>query len=238
MRRPCLAARKCHFGMRFQDLSWMDVDRYLQQDNRVILITGATEQHAYLSLMTDVLVPERIAWAVGEQAGVLVAPSLCFGISGGFADFPGAICLSQMTFDAVVLEVVESLLHQGFRRFLVVNGHPGNRLPQRVRDLAMEGLIRLAWFDWWCGSAVKAVEAQHNLRADHANWGENFAFNRVGPCPAGVKPPVNLDETEDRSLRAVLGDGSYGGPYEVGSEIMQALFAGVVSEAAALLAAL
>ena len=224
--------------MRFQDLSWMDVERYLQQDNRVILVTGATEQHAYLSLMTDVLVSERIAWAVGERAGVPVAPPLCFGVSGGFSDFPGGISLSQVTFDAIVLEVVESLLHQGFRRFLVVNGHTSNRLPQRVRDLEMEGLLRLVWFDWWCGSAVKAVEALHNLRLDHANWGENFGFNRVGDYPEGVKTPVNLDDADDRSLRAVLGDGSYGGPYEAAPEIMQELFAGIVAEAAELLWAL
>lgn len=210
----------------------------MQRDNRVILVTGATEQHAYLSLMTDVLVPERIAWAVGEQTGVLVAPPLSFGVNSGVADFPGAISLSQITFDAVVLEVVESLLHQGFRRFLVVNGHTDNRLPPRVRDLEMEGLIRLVWFDWWCGQAVQTIEAQSGLRLDHANWGENFAFNRVGPCPEGIKPPVNLDEIENRPAREVLGDGSYGGPYEAAPEIMQALFASVVDEASALLAAL
>ena len=217
--------------MRFQDLSWMDVERYLQEDNRVILVTGATQQHAYLSLMTDVLIPERIAWAVGERAGVLVAPPLCFGVGGSFADFPGAISLSQVTFDAVLLELVESLLHQGFRRFLVVNGNVGNRLPPRVRDLEMDGLLRLAWFDWWCGDAVQSIEAQYGLRLDHANWGENFAFNRVGPCPDGEKQPVNLDDADDQSLRALLGDGSYGGPYEAAPEVMQALFSAVADEA-------
>lgn len=216
----------------------MDIDRYLQQDNRIVLVMGATEQHAYLSLMTDVLVPERIAWAVGERAGVLVAPPLCFGVSSDFADFPGGISLSAVTFEAVVLELVESLLHQGFRRFLIVNGHAGNRLPQRVRDLEMEGLIRLAWFDWWCGAAVQTVEAQHGLRLDHANWGENFAFNRVSACPGEAKPPVNLDELTSRPPREVLGDGSYGGPYEASPAIMQSLFARVVDEAVGLLTAL
>lgn len=224
--------------MRFEDVCWMDVEDYLQRDNRVILALGATEQHAYLSLLTGALVPDTIARAVGERAGVLVAPPLNFGVSGPFADFPGTLSLSQLTFDAVVTELVESLLHQGFRRFLIVNGNRGNRPPQRLSDLEMDGLLRFAWYDWWYSSAVAAVETAHGLRLDHGNWGENFAFTRVRECPTEDKPPVNLDAAEAQSLRAVLGDGSYGGPYQAAPEAMQALLGGVIDEAHAQLMAL
>lgn len=217
--------------MRFEDLCWMDVDRYLQQDNRVILVLGATEQHAYLSLLTDVLIPDAIARAVADRAGILVAPALNFGVSGQFADFPGTLSLSKITFEAVVNELVESLLHQGFRRFLVINGHSGNQPPQRLRDLEMDGLLRLAWYDWWYSSAVARVEAEHDLRLDHGNWGENFAFTRVRECPPGEKPPVNLDAADIEPMRTLLGDGSYGGPYQASAEVMQALLNAVVDEA-------
>ncbi len=33
--------------MRFDDLNWMDVEKYLQHDDRVMLILGASEQHGY-----------------------------------------------------------------------------------------------------------------------------------------------------------------------------------------------
>ena len=29
--------------MRFEELNWMDVERYLEQDDRLILVTGACE---------------------------------------------------------------------------------------------------------------------------------------------------------------------------------------------------
>lgn len=77
--------------MRLQDLNWMDVERYLQNDCRIILITGATEQHAYLSLATDILIPSRIALAVVEREPVLVAPPFNFGVSEHFADFPARL---------------------------------------------------------------------------------------------------------------------------------------------------
>ena len=33
--------------MRIEDLNWMDVEKYLKQDDRLILVIGACEQHGY-----------------------------------------------------------------------------------------------------------------------------------------------------------------------------------------------
>jgi creatinine amidohydrolase len=217
--------------MRLQDLNWMDVEKYLEQDSRIILVTGATEQHAYLSLFTDILVPSRLALAVADREGVLVAPPLNFGVSNHFSEFPGTISLSQSTFELVLSEVVESLFHQGFTRFFILNGHGGNCFPQRLQDFYMDGMARVQWYDWWRERAVRAFEADHHLKLDHANWGENFAFTRVSDMPEGEKPPVNLERLEDgESYRDVIEDGSFGGPYQVDDALMQELFERVVNE--------
>jgi creatinine amidohydrolase len=47
--------------MRLEDLNWMDVEKYLAQDDRLILVLGACEQHAYLSLLTDIKIPLALA---------------------------------------------------------------------------------------------------------------------------------------------------------------------------------
>jgi creatinine amidohydrolase len=220
--------------MRLQELNWMDVERYLERDNRIILITGATEQHAYLSLMTDVLIPSRMAYAVSEREEVLVAPPLNFGVSRVFSDFPGTITLSQSTFELVLSEVTESLFYQGFTRFFILNGHSGNRFPQRLRDFDMEGVARVQWYDWWQESAAQAFQAEHNLTIDHANWGENFPFTRVSEVPTGEKPMVNLARLDaGESARDVLGDGSFGGVYQVEDALIHELFERVVTEISA-----
>lgn len=222
--------------MRFEDLNWMDVERYLQTDDRIILVTGTTRQHAYLSLTTDVLIPSKLALAVAEQEHVLIAPPIHFG--GGrynFAGYPGTINISPQTFQSLLTEIVESLMHQGFIRFFIFNGHPGNELPSRVEDLQLEGLIRVAWYDWWRGQAMRAFEDRHNLRMEHANWGENFTFTRVADVPTGEKPFVNPADLEDEdTLRDVLGDGSYGGVYQIDDVLMQELFAALAQEAGGL----
>jgi creatinine amidohydrolase len=221
--------------MRLEDINWMAVERYLQQDDRIILITGATEQHAYLSLLTDILIPSRIAEAVAEQEHVLVAPPLNFGVSELFVDFPGTISLSRATFDTVLSEMVDGLMHHGFRRFLILNGHGGNTIPDHVTDLQLEGLVRVEWYNWWQSDAAQAFESQHGLELNHANWGENFPFNRVAESPAEVKPPVDDSLLNMENTREVLGDGSFGGPYQVADELMESLFNLVVEEATALL---
>lgn len=225
--------------MFFQELNWMDVERYLERDNRIILITGATEQHAYLSLLTDILIPQRLAFAVAEREAVLIAPPLNFGVSEHFLDFPGTISLSQATFDAVLGDIVDSLMMQGFSHFFILNGHGGNKFPARLAELDQEGVARIVWYDWWRSAAVKGFEAEFGLKLDHANWGENFHFNRITESPSEAKAPVNLDLLgEGMPIRDVIGDGSYGGDYQVTDDVMRALFERVVDEAAAHVAAL
>ena len=227
--------------MRLENMNWMDVESYLQQDDRIIIITGATEQHAYLSLLTDILIPNKIADAVAEREKVLIAPPLNFGYSRYFAAFPGTISLTQQTFSTVILEIFECLLHQGFRRFFFLNGHGGNLMPQFLADLdRQDHAINAIWYNWWREKAVQNFGQKHNLRLNHANWGENFPFNRVAESPEEIKEWIErlTDDNDIYAIRQQIGDGSFGGPYEMGDDIMNQLFAEVVDEAVGLIRSL
>lgn len=217
--------------MRLEDMNWMDVERYLQRDDRIILITGATEQHCTLSLLTDILVPARLAAEAAARENVLVAPPLNFGNSRMFLSYPGTISISTEVFHTVLTEIVQGLMGQGFSGFFILNGHGGNNIPSQLVDLQLDGHARIHWYDWWQSPAVQAFEDGHDLRLEHANWGENFPFNRLGPVPLGEKPLVNLGYLEaGHTAREVLGDGSYGGPYQVSDSLMEELFEQVVNE--------
>lgn len=224
--------------MRLADLNWIDVERYLAQDNRILLITGATEQHAYLSLLTDIMIPEALADAVADREGVLVAPPLNFGCSGYFMEYPGTISLSQHTFGLVLTEVVQSLLQHGFTRFLVLNGHGGNAMPETLSGLVRENEeLNITWYNWWQGEAARTLAEEIGAEPNHANWLENFPFTRVAEVPPVDKQmPDGWDGTQIN--REMLKDGSFGGPYQMPDHVMQRLFNGLVEEATALLEAL
>ena len=67
--------------MKIQDANWMQVEEYLKRDDRAILPLGSTEQHGYLSLLVDAILPERLALEAAEPLGVPVFPVLPFGVS-------------------------------------------------------------------------------------------------------------------------------------------------------------
>ena len=223
--------------MRLYDLNWMQVEEYLGRDDRIVLPVGSTEQHAYLSLGTDSILAERISVEAADPLGVLVAPAMPFGIAPGFAAFPGTVTLRPQTLVAVLTETLDTLRGQGFRRFLVVNGHGGNT---PARDAVEE--TGALWHDWWDSPAVREVAAEiYPGDATHASWFEAFPWTKLAgvELPAEEKPMVTdreaLRELEPAAVREAVGDGSYGGPYAVADEDALRVWAAGVSEVRALI---
>jgi len=212
----------------------MDVETYLQQEDRLMLVIGACEQHAYLSLLSDVRIPLALADAASQKTGVLVAPPVNFGSSPYFLTYPGTFSLRLSTLQDVVEDLVRSAYGQGFKRILVLNGHGGNSgVKARLTELAntLPGL-KLQWYAWWMSHSVEQVAVRHDLKPEHANWLEAFPFTLVSELPQGSKqPPLVPSEILDAaSARQVYGDGSFGGPYQAEAQVMQELFAACLAD--------
>lgn len=220
--------------MRIEDLNWMDVEEYLKHDDRLILVIGACEQHGYLSLLTDVKIPLALADAASKQTGVLVAPPVNFGASPYFVAYPGTFSLRVTTLLDIVEDVIRSAYRQGFRRFLVLNGHGGNsgvklRLSELVQELTGS---KMQWYAWWMAHSLEAIAMKHDLKPDHANWLEAFPFTIVSDLPEGEKVPPHVpsDVMDPQNAREVYGDGSFGGKYQVSQEIMQEIFTAALAD--------
>jgi creatinine amidohydrolase len=224
--------------MRFEDLSWFDVEAYLKQENRLMLVFGACEQHGYLSLLTDTKIPLALAEAASKQTGVLVAPALNYGVSPYFMEYPGTLSLRSSTFLDVVEDLIRSAYHHGFRRILLLNGHGGNDLARsRLYEVANTlPELQLAWYAWWQARSVESVAIKHNLRSYHAAWIEAFPFTRVGELPVGEKvPPVIPGLVGAKLARQLYQDGVFGGPYQVDEVIMNEIFSTALEDVLQLL---
>src|SRR3954470_1275821 len=157
--------------MRFRDLNWMQVEAYLEHDDRVVLPVGSTEQHAYLSLETDNILAERLAIEAADPLGVPVLPVLAYGVTPGFAAYPGSPSLRPETLVAVLRDIVDSLRGQGFRRFLIANGHGGNTFAREeaAQWPAGEGGAAVLWHEIWDGRPDE-IAAEIDDDYDHASW--------------------------------------------------------------------
>ena len=228
--------------VRIRDLNWMQLAEYLERDDRIVLPLGSTEQHAYLSLETDNMLAERVSAEAAEPIGVPVLPVLPYGLTPYFAAaYPGSPTLRLETFLAVIRDLLDSLYRQGFRRFLLVNGHGGNTpAGSLAREWTSERADAQAIFhNWWVGPKTWAV-VESTGKGSHASWMENFPWTRL----AGVELPDEekpmLDEGAYRvvgpdGLRDLIGDGSFGGVYQRDDEEMLRIWQTGVEEVRELL---
>ena len=221
--------------MRIADLNWMQVDEYLARDDRLVLPIGSTEQHGYLSLATEVILAERVSVEAAEPLGVPVLPVLPFGVAPGFTAYPGTVSLQLETLVTVLRETLDALHSQGFRRFLVVNGHGGNvGAEEPLVDWAREReSTRLRFYSWYAGERATAAAERLHPNPTHANWFENFPWTRLPgvTMPPGEKDTPVVDEWGDPGLvRMTLGDGTFGGAYQRPDEEMLELWSVAVAE--------
>jgi len=105
-----------------------EVKDLLTRSDMVIIPIGALEQHAdHLPMGTDILNGIERCKLIAQERDILVAPILFAGQSSYHMGFAGTISLSAETILQVHLEAVKSLIHHGFKRFLIMNAHGGNR---------------------------------------------------------------------------------------------------------------
>lgn len=210
--------------MKLWDSTWMQVEEYLERDDRVLVPLGSTEQHGYLSLGVDAMLCEQAAVEAAEPEGVPVLPALPFGLTPTFTEYPGTINLQPATYMALVRDVLESLSEQGFRRILLVNGHGGN-LP--AADFAAEWgesnpATEVLFHSWLIDPEIWSLAGEID-EVSHASWVENFPSVRVPgvEIPSGRKPLVSQDDlkgADPKRVRELMGDGPGGGAYQRGEE--------------------
>jgi creatinine amidohydrolase len=130
------------------DMTWPEVQDLLTRTDMVIIPVAALEQHSLQGpIGTDFLNSTEEAKLIAQRTDVLVAPILLPGNSPYHMEFPGTITLSTQTIQQVYFEAAQSLIHHGFKRFLILTGHAGNtataafivdRINQETPGIAVE----------------------------------------------------------------------------------------------------
>lgn len=141
----------------------------------VVLPTGATEQHGpHLPTGHDTYTVTAIARQAGTLAApqtespLILAPTLPFGSSDHHLPFGGTLSLSSATYQAVVTDLVRSMITDGARRILLLNGHGGNTELNALvaRDLALAHQVTIAAAPYWeiATSALRSIPALAAVR--------------------------------------------------------------------------
>jgi creatinine amidohydrolase/Fe(II)-dependent formamide hydrolase-like protein len=111
--------------MRLEDLTWKEVEEYLRSNRQLIVPVGTCEQHGpHLPLNTDTLVAEELAEYLSDETGILVAPTLNYGVNlpcdQGYA---GTCSTTEELLTGFLASVLEWWKGQGFERFFMCSAH-------------------------------------------------------------------------------------------------------------------
>jgi len=105
-----------------------EVEALLEKTDMVIIPVASLEQHGnHLPIGTDFINGVEKSKLIAQERDILVAPVLMAGQSPYHMGFSGTITLRAETILQVHMEAVESLIRHGFKRFVILNAHGGNR---------------------------------------------------------------------------------------------------------------
>ncbi len=137
---------------RMQKMTWLQFDRRRKETDLVIVPAGACEVYGpHLPMGSDSLVAEEVAYRVAQEVDAIVSPPITMGESFGLSEYPGTIVIGTESFKNYAEDVIQSLVHWGFKRFVFLDGHAGNVpiLSRLAREHQLQDGIRCMQIDWW-----------------------------------------------------------------------------------------
>lgn len=204
--------------MKLSHLTWVEVEKYLKTKNALLIPIGSTEQHGPTGLLgTDHLCAEAVALEVGERLGIMVAPSINYGMASHHMAFSGSATMRPSIYQAMLAEILRSFYHHGFRRFYFVNGHGGNinSVSAVFQEMKHEGFAgaSFAIYNWWKMPEVTELATQL--------YGEKEGFHAT---PSEVSLTFHLAGIDRRPYDAASTSVDAKAPWPMTAQEVRAVF--------------
>src|SRR5260370_17153532 len=121
----------------YKEMTWPEIQERVKTCNIAIIPLGAMEQHGYhLPVGTDTYqcyeMARRVAERVADDVAAVLLPGIEYGSTTSTRFFPGPVNDSPNVLVRYLLAQMDGLHRQGFRRFVLVNGHGGNSYPRQA----------------------------------------------------------------------------------------------------------
>lgn len=121
--------------MRFQEMTWPEIEKIDRDQTVVLAPIAACEQHSlHLPTFTDTILVTGVADGVESRMPdkVLQLPTLWLGASSHHLRFGATLSAELDTHISMVQDLLTPLLEDGFEKIFVLNGHGGNIDPMHV----------------------------------------------------------------------------------------------------------
>lgn len=144
-------------NLKMENMTWQEFAK--KKDDVIILSIGATEQHGpHLPTCVDAVLAREFAYRVAEKVNGVVAPTLSYGykskpLSGGGPLFPGTIDLNGATLQALVMDIIDEFVRDGFTKIFILSAHFENEaFIVEAMDLCSAKYgdkVKILLTNWW-----------------------------------------------------------------------------------------
>lgn len=121
--------------MKYAEMNARDLKQVSREETLVILPVAAVEQHGpHMPTATDTIICTAVAEQVEQKLkdSVLLLPTLWLGASQHHLRWGATLTSRVENYETLLCEICESLLEDGYRRILILNGHGGNIGPMQI----------------------------------------------------------------------------------------------------------
>ena len=216
-----------------------------------VLPLGATEPHnLHLPYGTDMfeatILGEQVCEAAYQRgAKVVLLPTIPYGTETNLRELPLAMNLNPQTLHAVIRDLVESLVHNGVNKVLLLNSHGGNDMKPLLREMYGSSPAHLFLCNWY--QAIQDVYGEiFKNPEDHAgemetafalaHFPELVALNSDGSLAAddGAVSPMQFEALNKgwvsitRPWHLLTSNGGSGNPHQASAEKGQRLMSVLV----------
>jgi len=206
--------------MNAEGLSDPALQKLMKKRRGAIIPVGSLEQHgAHLPVSTDSDIVTHIAEKLAEKCGMLVLPTIQYGVSFEHAPLFNA-SISTSTLQKILVELCLSIGQNGMRKVLILNGHHGNQGSLRgiegKIDRLSNGRVRAFAVSYW-----KFMGAEF----DHAGFAEtslmlacskkvrmNLAKKGLDPSKLGPERRAKVSRLAQTHFVKATGGGVWGDP--------------------------
>ncbi|MDF1814394.1 MAG: creatininase family protein [Verrucomicrobiales bacterium] len=188
--------------MIYETLSAAALLKIDRENTLVVIPMAAVEQHGpHMPTGTDKILCTAVAEAIEKKlpAEILLIPTLWLGASAHHLRFGSTLDSALDTYIATLCDVARSLLDDGFKRILFLNGHGGNTDPMKiaVRELQpdyVDSLLAAGCY-WAAGveTREKTLEGEHKF-VGHACEFETSLMLHIRPDLVAIECAENAGE--------------------------------------------
>ena len=225
--------------MNLQELSWDQAADAIARTSFAIVPVGAVEVYGtHLPQGSDGLVALEVSKRLAKRVGAVVTPLVPIGCSQSLMSFGGTLSVRSSSLKAYLSDICESLVTQGVKRILFINGHAGN-VPL-IGEICQEFIAKgtpCAQVDWWRAAArgASGVTDTGELAIGHAGEICSSVVMAVRPDLVDMRKAVNEQPNRglvgkypevnqyDHPYKATTKSGTVGNPLTASAEKGEAL---------------